>query len=70
MKVIAKQGARCPKEGKPRKYISDSTPVEVPGTAYYRRLIKDGSLLVSKKDTDHPSVFSLPPKQPKHKGGN
>lgn len=65
MNVIAKKGTKCPKEGKPRKYITDSAPVEVPGTAYYRRLIKDGSLEVSK----NPSAFSLPPKQPK-KGGN
>lgn len=44
MKVIAKQGTRCPKEGKPRQYITDSEPVEVPDTAFYKRLLADGSL--------------------------
>lgn len=45
MKVIAKKGRRCPKEGKPREYVTDSEAVEVPDTPYYRRLINDGSLL-------------------------
>lgn len=45
MRVIAKKGTRCPLEGKPRSYISDSVAVEVADTAYYRRLVKDGSLI-------------------------
>lgn len=45
MKVIAKPGASCPKEGKPREYITDKEPQEVPETTYYLRLIEDGSLL-------------------------
>jgi len=48
MIVIAQKGTKCPKEGKPRKYITDSTPVDVKGTAYYRRLVKDGSLCIAK----------------------
>ncbi|MDP2167984.1 MAG: hypothetical protein Q8J64_06610 [Thermodesulfovibrionales bacterium] len=44
MLVISKQGAQCPKEGKPRDYITDSEPVEVPETCYYKRLLDDGSL--------------------------
>lgn len=44
MKVIAKQGTRCPKENKPREYITDSEPVDVPETSYYKRLVTDGSL--------------------------
>jgi hypothetical protein len=44
MKVIAAPGTRCPKEGKPREYITDSEAVDVPDTAYYRRLVRDGSL--------------------------
>jgi hypothetical protein len=32
-------------EGRPREYITDSAAVEVPETAYYRRLIADGSLV-------------------------
>ena len=43
MKVSAAPGTRCPKEGKPREYITE--PEEVPDTAYYRRLVDDGSLV-------------------------
>jgi hypothetical protein len=46
MNVIAKKGTQCPKEGKPREYITDSIPVEVPESTYYRRLIRDGSLIL------------------------
>lgn len=54
MKVIAKKGARSPKEDNPREYIGDDVPQEVPETAYYMRLIDDGSLVrfeeAAKKD--------------------
>lgn len=49
MKVISAPGTRCPKEGKPREYITDAVFVEVPNTIYYRRLVADGSLV--KDDT-------------------
>ncbi len=45
LKVTATPGTRCPMEGRPREYITDSAAVEVPETAYYRRLIADGSLV-------------------------
>ncbi|MDR2551452.1 MAG: DUF2635 domain-containing protein [Desulfobulbus sp.] len=45
MKVQAAKGTKCPMEGRPRQYITDGKPVEVPGTAYYRRLLNDGSLV-------------------------
>ena len=45
MEVIAAKGLRCPMEGKPRSYITDSTPVDVPESAYYRSLVRDGSLV-------------------------
>ena len=45
MNVIAKPGTKCPKEGKPRDYITDSVIMDVPSTIYYRRLIMDGSLI-------------------------
>lgn len=45
MKVISKQGTRCPKEDKPREYIGDDVPQDVPETAYYMRLVDDGSLV-------------------------
>jgi hypothetical protein len=47
MKVTSKPGTKCPKEGKPRQYIEDSIPVEVPDTAYYKRLVRDGSLQIA-----------------------
>jgi hypothetical protein len=45
MKVIAKEGTKCPMEGAPRKYITDKEAVDVPVTAYYQRLVNDGSLI-------------------------
>jgi hypothetical protein len=32
-------------EGKPRQYIDDKTPVVVPDSIYYNRLVADGSLI-------------------------
>ncbi len=51
MNVLAAKGTKCPMEGQPRKYILDTPPAEetgytVPDTGYYRRLVRDGSLLV------------------------
>ena len=40
-------GTRCPKEGKPREYITDQIPEEVPDSAYYLRLVADGSLITA-----------------------
>jgi hypothetical protein len=48
MFVIARAGTKCPMEGNPRKYITDNQTVEVPDTAYYRRLVTDGSLITAK----------------------
>lgn len=45
LKVIAAPGTRCPMEGRPREYITDTAAVEVPDTTYYRRLLADGSLM-------------------------
>jgi hypothetical protein len=45
LKVTAAPGTRCPMEGRPREYITDTAAVEVPESAYYRRLIADGSLV-------------------------
>jgi hypothetical protein len=49
MLVIAKPGARCPKEGKPKEYITDLEAAEVPESTYYKRLVDDGSLLITGK---------------------
>jgi len=45
MKVKAAPGLTCPMEKRPRKYITDAQVVEVPNTAYYARLVSDGSLV-------------------------
>ncbi|WP_035216622.1 hypothetical protein [Desulfobulbus elongatus] len=45
MKVQAAKGLKCPMEDDPRRYITDEKPVAVPATAYYRRLVADGSLV-------------------------
>jgi hypothetical protein len=45
MKVTAAPGTQCPMEDNPRSYITDSKPVDVPETAYYLRLVDDGSLI-------------------------
>jgi hypothetical protein len=47
MNVIAAKGLKCPKENKPREYITDSTPVDVPESHYYLRLVADGSLVLA-----------------------
>lgn len=46
MLVISKPGTKTPREGQPREYITDDVPVDVPDdSSYYRRLVRDGSLL-------------------------
>jgi len=46
MIVKASPGLQCPMENNPREYISDDDQgVEVPNSAYYRRLVDDGSLV-------------------------
>lgn len=45
MRVQTTPGTHCPMENNPREYITDSTPVDVPDTAYYLRLVNDGSLV-------------------------
>lgn len=45
MLVQAIAGARCPTEDNPRRYITDTEPVEVPASSYYQRLVAEGSLV-------------------------
>lgn len=53
---MASKGLKCPKEGKPREYITDSVPVDVPNTAYYQRLLSDGSLVPATTPTSAEST--------------
>ena len=48
MEVKSKPGTKCPMEGRPRKYITDDKAVAVPDTAYYKRLVRDGSLIAAR----------------------
>ena len=56
MKVKAAAGLKVPKEGKPREYIGDDKTVTVPDSAYYKRLVRDGSLI----DVDKQSAVKTP----------
>ena len=46
MQVKAAPGLQCPMENKRDQYITDAKSVTVPDTAYYRRLVDDGSLVL------------------------
>lgn len=46
MRVQAAPGLQCPKEDNPKQYIGEE-PVEVPDTAYYRRMLDDESLVLA-----------------------
>ncbi len=49
--VRAAPGLRVPLEGAPRRSITDTEPVTVPDTAYYRRRLADGDLILDKEGT-------------------
>jgi len=49
MIVKAFPGTRCPMEQDHRKYITDSEAIDVPGSTYYKRLVRDGSLVPAEK---------------------
>ncbi|ECC5191185.1 DUF2635 domain-containing protein [Salmonella enterica] len=46
MKVRAAAGLQVPYENLPRRYI-EQTPVDVPDTIYYRRLLAAGDLVTA-----------------------
>jgi hypothetical protein len=71
MLVKAQPGAFCPKELS-RIRITDEQPQEVPNSAYYRRLIHEGSLVVVEPEPAAPET-ELPNAKAankKTKGGN
>lgn len=45
MLVKPAPGLKVPVEGRPKGYITGPDPVKVPDTAYYLRLVADGSLV-------------------------
>lgn len=44
--VKARSGVRVPREGQPRQYITDAEPARVASSTYYRRQLRDGSLVI------------------------
>jgi len=53
MLVKAAPGLKCPRADRPREYITDGASVEAPESAYYLRLVSDGSLvIVTEKESD------------------
>jgi hypothetical protein len=51
--VKAAAGMKMPREGNPRSYITDSEPVQVEGSHYYRKAIADGDLVeLTEKEWD------------------
>nr|WP_241391875.1 hypothetical protein [Serratia proteamaculans]ULG15978.1 hypothetical protein 591p_00127 [Serratia proteamaculans] len=62
--VIACKGVRVPKEEAPDRYITDDAAVSVAQSAYYRRRLREGDLLLA---TDAPSgdvpAVSIPDEQ-------
>lgn len=51
MIVKAATGLRVPKEDKPRQYITEDAPVEVPETPYYLRALAYGDLMLAQAET-------------------
>lgn len=45
MLVKAAPGLKVPREDKPRVYIAEAGPVEVPESAYYLRRLAEGDLV-------------------------
>ena len=45
MLVTATPGLKVPREDKPRVYITEAAPVEVPESAYYLRRLAEGDLV-------------------------
>ncbi len=45
MLVKAAPGLKVPREDKPRVYITEDAPVDVPESAYYQRRLAEGDLV-------------------------
>ncbi|MGE4265434.1 MAG: DUF2635 domain-containing protein [Desulfovibrio sp.] len=51
MLVKAAPGLRVPKEDKPRQYITEDAPVNVPESVYYLRRLDEGDLVLAQAET-------------------
>lgn len=52
--VKAAAGVRVPQEDNARRYITDAESATVPDTAYYRRRVRDGDLILVTPDSSAP----------------
>jgi hypothetical protein len=51
LKVRAKKGRTCPRHQSGLEPITDSRTVSVPDSAFYRGLVRDGSLVVQQSQS-------------------
>ncbi len=58
LKVKAASGIKYPLEGYPNKYITDECEQSVPDTAYYRKALMDGDLVLA--DALVPAASAMP----------
>ncbi len=65
LKVKAASGIRYPLEGTPSKHVTDAEALEVPDTAYYRKAIADGDLVL--ESAPEPTSVAAPVTTPKAK---
>lgn len=52
MIVKAAPGLKVPREDKPREYITEAKPVDVPESAYYLRRLDEGDLVPGEAATE------------------
>lgn len=66
--VRARPGVRVPREGAPRQYITEDQARPVPLTAYYRRQLQDGDLVIVQPEASKAprtgATPALPPSTP------
>lgn len=60
MRVQAAPGIKVPREDDPRKYVTDSEPVELEMTGYYIRRMSDGDLVEVPASAAAAAVASAP----------
>ncbi len=62
MLVRAAPGLKVPKEEQPRDYVAGDEPVLVPDSAYYRRRVADGDLIIVPEADTETGAPSAPKK--------
>jgi len=52
LRVKARPGIRVPRQGAPRRHITDAAAVVVESSAYYRRQLRDGDLVLAPQTSE------------------